>query len=90
MVERVVVATDRSETAERAVNFASEMANRYGAELVLVQVLGPDVDTEELPEPRVDLAATELSRIAADVCGPKGRASMHILPSRWISRRWKN
>jgi len=78
VVERVVVATDRSETAARAVNFAAEMANRYGAELVLVQVLGPDPDTEELPEPRVDLAATELSRIASDVSGPKGRARVVV------------
>ncbi len=54
------------------------MAARYGAELVLVQVLGPDPDTEELPEPRVDLAATELSRVAADIAGPKGRARVVV------------
>ena len=32
-VRRVLVATDRSETAERAVRFATEMAERYEAEL---------------------------------------------------------
>lgn len=39
-VERIVVASDRSETATRAVEFASEMARRYEAELVVVQVGG--------------------------------------------------
>jgi nucleotide-binding universal stress UspA family protein len=33
-VQRVVVATDRSQTAERAVAWADELAGRYGAELV--------------------------------------------------------
>ena len=69
MVERVVVATDRSETAARAVNWASEMANRYGAELILVQVLGPDPDTEELPDARVvidDDPAVAVLRVAEE------------------------
>ena len=34
MVRRVLVATDRSETAEVAVRFAAEMATRFGADLV--------------------------------------------------------
>ena len=34
MVSRVLVATDRSETAEVAVRFASEMANRFGTVVV--------------------------------------------------------
>jgi ubiquinone biosynthesis protein len=38
-VNRVLVGTDRSETAERAVAWAVDMAARYEAELVLVQVL---------------------------------------------------
>src|SRR5262249_38800654 len=78
MVQRVVVATDRSETAARAVSWAADMAGRFAADLVLVQVLAPDVDTEELPEPRVDLAATELSRVAADIAGPMGRARVVV------------
>ena len=78
MVQRVVVATDRSETAARAVSWAADMAGRFAADLVLVQVLAPDIDTEELPEPRVDLAATELSRVAADIAGPKGRARVVV------------
>ena len=38
-VRRVMVATDRSETAERAVRFAAEMASRYEAELLVLRVL---------------------------------------------------
>jgi ubiquinone biosynthesis protein len=38
-VERIVVATDGSETAGRAVAWASELAARYDAELVLLQVV---------------------------------------------------
>lgn len=41
-VRKVLVATDRSETAEQAVAFAEEMAERYEAELVVLQVLVPD------------------------------------------------
>ena len=68
----------RSETAARAVSWAADMAGRFSADLVLVQVLSPDLDTEELPEPRVDLAATELTRVAADIAGPKGRARVVV------------
>jgi ubiquinone biosynthesis protein len=38
----VMVATDRSETAERAVRFAAEMASRYEAELLVLRVLVGD------------------------------------------------
>jgi ubiquinone biosynthesis protein len=39
VVRLVMVATDRSETAERAVRFAAEMAERYEAELLVLRVL---------------------------------------------------
>lgn len=39
---KILVATDRSETAEEAVTFAEEMARRYEAELIVLQVLVPD------------------------------------------------
>jgi nucleotide-binding universal stress UspA family protein len=39
VVRLVLVATDRSETAERAVRFAAEMAERYEAELLVLRVL---------------------------------------------------
>jgi ubiquinone biosynthesis protein len=37
-VERILVGTDRSETAELAVRWAVDMADRYDAELVVLQV----------------------------------------------------
>jgi len=36
---RIVVATDRSKTAERAVAWAGELAARYAAELIVLQVV---------------------------------------------------
>ena len=55
---KVVVATDRSETARRAVAWAAELARRFEAELVLLQVV---------PEPR-EGAEDEL-RADADALG---------------------
>jgi nucleotide-binding universal stress UspA family protein len=46
-VARVLVATDRSETAHRAVEWAAEMASRYEAELVVLRVI-LDGDPAEL------------------------------------------
>jgi ubiquinone biosynthesis protein len=42
-VRRILVGTDQSATATRAVEWAAEMARRYEAELVVLQV-GPDQD----------------------------------------------
>ena len=50
-VRRVLVATDRSETAERAVRFAAEMAQRYEAELLVLRVLiGHDGSRTEIAD----------------------------------------
>jgi nucleotide-binding universal stress UspA family protein len=51
-VRRILVATDRSETAEHAVRFAAEMAVRFEAELVLCQVVVPPTQAppNALPE----------------------------------------
>jgi ubiquinone biosynthesis protein len=37
-VRRILVATDRSQSADRAVAWAGEMAERYDAELIVLQV----------------------------------------------------
>jgi ubiquinone biosynthesis protein len=44
---KVVVATDRSETAQRAVAWAGELAQRFGGELVLLNVRPTDEDGGE-------------------------------------------
>ena len=38
-MRKVLVATDRSASADRAVAWAAELAERYGAELVVLQVV---------------------------------------------------
>jgi nucleotide-binding universal stress UspA family protein len=70
-VERILVATDRSETAERAVAFARTMAERYEAELVLLQVLLSDDGV-------LADAARDLAEHAREVAGERGRSSVVI------------
>jgi ubiquinone biosynthesis protein len=57
-VARVLVATDRSETAHRAVEWAAEMAQRYEAELLVLRV-ALDGDLAELE--------ADLARYAAEL-----------------------
>ena len=70
-VRRVLVATDRSETAERAVRFAVEMAQRYEAELVLLRVLLSHEGT--LAE-----AGRELAEYARELAGDSGRSAVVV------------
>jgi ubiquinone biosynthesis protein len=68
-VRRVLVATDRSETAERAVRFAAEMAERYEAELLVVRVLvGEDGSRAE--------AARELAVHVEGLTGERKRSTV--------------
>ncbi len=57
-VRRILVATDRSETAEHAVQFAADMAVRFEAELLLCQIVIPPAEAP--PHAREDL--TEYGR----------------------------
>jgi len=66
-IQRVLVATDRSETAGLAVAWAAEMAERYGAELVVVRVFVP-------PSTPNAEAETDLVEYAAELAGERGRA----------------
>jgi ubiquinone biosynthesis protein len=56
-VARVLVATDRSKTAHRAVEWAAEMAARYEAELVVLRVT-VDGDTAELERDLAEYAGS--------------------------------
>src|SRR5262245_22188761 len=73
-VNRVVVATDRSETADRAVRWAANLAAASQAELLLVQVLPPPADGAPPPED----AAAELARFAEEIAGLRGRARVIV------------
>jgi ubiquinone biosynthesis protein len=48
-VRRILVATDRSQSADRAVRWAAEMAQRYEAELIVLQVVAEGA-AAKLPE----------------------------------------
>jgi ubiquinone biosynthesis protein len=62
VIERIVVASDRSETALRAVAWAAEMARRYEARLTVVQAF--------VPGPAPEGAETDLAVYAEQACGP--------------------
>jgi nucleotide-binding universal stress UspA family protein len=47
---RILVGTDRSETATRAVEFAADMARRYDAELIVLEVNGDRPELERYLE----------------------------------------
>jgi ubiquinone biosynthesis protein len=66
VIERIVVASDRSDTASRAVAWAVEMARRYEAQLTIVQAF--------VPGPTPGGAETELAAYAERVAGPGTRA----------------
>jgi ubiquinone biosynthesis protein len=70
-VRRVLVATDRSATAAHAESWAAEMANRYGAELVLVQVVVP-------PASPSTAMTEELVRHARDLAGERGKGTIVV------------
>ena len=67
-IERIVVASDKSETASRAVAWAAEMAQQYGAQLTIVQAVVPG---RRRPEQRLSSRST-----------PSGCAPGHARPRR--------
>ena len=68
-VRLVLVATDRSETAERAVRFAAEMAERYESELLVLRVLVED------PGDRAEIAR-ELAEHVESLAGERKRSAV--------------
>jgi predicted unusual protein kinase regulating ubiquinone biosynthesis (AarF/ABC1/UbiB family)/nucleotide-binding universal stress UspA family protein len=74
---KILVATDRSETAQRAVDWASAMADRYGADLLVLQVLVPDEPPVD-ETARVKAAQVDLEELASRVAGSRGRARVLV------------
>ncbi len=67
-VRRILVGTDGSETAERAVAWAADMAARYDAELLLFNVM-----------PEAEGGAQEaLAERAQELAGDRGRARIVV------------
>lgn len=77
-VRRVVAATHRSEAADGAAEWAAALAERYGADLLLVQVLPaestPGTERGRAEATRADLAERDLREYAGTLAGPRGTA----------------
>src|SRR5947209_18504609 len=74
-IGKVMVATDRSETADRAVRWAATMAATHQAELLLFQVLpATAADGDNELENTLDRACEELRLFAEELAGARGRA----------------
>jgi ubiquinone biosynthesis protein len=92
LVKRVMVATDRSPSAQRAVDWAATMAENYGAELLLLQVLIPEqragTQAGAAEATRATFATEELQDIAGKIAGPRGKARVVVDddPARGIVR----
>ena len=74
MVRKVLVATDQSESAGHAVRWAADMAERFSAELILLQVVPPSPDGPVDHEDTVD----SLRAMADELAGPRGRARVVV------------
>ncbi len=81
-VRRVMVGTDRSETADQAVVWAAAFAERYDAELIVVQVViaQSPASTEHgaAEHTRAAAAGEELAIYARQLAGERGRALLMI------------
>jgi nucleotide-binding universal stress UspA family protein len=65
-VRKILVGTDRSETATRAVRWAAEMADRYSAELLVTQSVRDGMDPAETQR--------ELAEYTEKLVGPHARS----------------
>jgi predicted unusual protein kinase regulating ubiquinone biosynthesis (AarF/ABC1/UbiB family)/nucleotide-binding universal stress UspA family protein len=73
-----MVATDRSETADRAVRWAANLANRCDSELFLVQVMLPDGASDLTGATQARLAEKDLLTYAGDLAGERGLARVVV------------
>ena len=77
-IQRVMVGTDRSETAEQAVQWAAAFAERYEAELFVVQVIQPQNPTTTkygaAESTRAAAANEELAIHVQQLAGERGHA----------------
>ena len=81
-VRRILVATDGSERAGRAVGWAAEMAERYGADLVLLRVFvsefTPGTQAGAAETTRFTREEAELRQEAEQRAGARGHARVAV------------
>jgi predicted unusual protein kinase regulating ubiquinone biosynthesis (AarF/ABC1/UbiB family)/nucleotide-binding universal stress UspA family protein len=77
---RVMVGTDGSETAERAVRWAASFADRFGADLHIVRVMPPRNSGEPAEgTPETVQAVTEnLAQYVHSIAGPRGHGRVMV------------
>lgn len=77
-IRRVMVGTDRSKTADQAVRWAAQFAERYGAELFVVQVIQPQhpstTEYGAAEHTRAAAANHELADCVRQFVGERGHA----------------
>ncbi|MDO9013266.1 MAG: universal stress protein, partial [Polynucleobacter sp.] len=82
IIRRVMVGTDRSETADQAVQWAAGFADRYDAELFVVQVVVPQYPSAtefgEAEQTRAAADNNDLAHFARQVAGDRGHARVVI------------
>ena len=79
--QRILVATDRSASADQAVHWAADLAEAYKAELVVVRVLVPesqDGASATLTDSRLRDAEQDLRQFASQLAGARGRARVVV------------
>jgi ubiquinone biosynthesis protein len=73
VIQRILVATDRSDTATRAVTWAVEMSDKYAADLLVLQVVAPEHLTASAGGNGAQAAVDGLAAFTRQVCGERGR-----------------
>lgn len=75
---KVIVGSDRSRTSDTAVEWAADLADRFDAELFLVQVLPassqPGFEEGRSEPESIPVAQEHLARVARQLAGPRGQA----------------
>ncbi len=82
VIRRVMVGTDRSETADQTVHWAAGFADRYDAELFIIQVVVPQYPSAtefgEAERTRAAVANNDLAHFARQIAGERGHALVVI------------
>jgi ubiquinone biosynthesis protein len=78
VVSRVLVATDQSESATQAVQWAADMAQRFQAELIILQVMLPAGEQDGPVEVGHEATTESLHRLAQEMAGNRGRARVVV------------
>ncbi|MGH2675822.1 MAG: universal stress protein, partial [Actinomycetota bacterium] len=78
MVQKVLVATDQSESASHAVRWAADMAERFSAELVLLQVVLPASEQDGPARTDHEDTVDSLRAMAEELAGARGRARVVV------------